>query len=85
MIMMMIIVELESKYSNWKFIFWKCGKVQISASNCNKYKDIRGKLNDEKKTLEICHYSFDKILSSRLLSMKFKVNIIKFWHFNMEI
>ena len=28
----------KAKYNKWKFILWKCGKVQISGSNSNKYK-----------------------------------------------
>ena len=57
----------KSRYSNWKFIIWECGKVQISESNSSKYKrriNIRN----------ACYYSVEKILSSRLLSKILKVN-----------
>ena len=38
--------SIKSKYSNWKFIFWKCGNIQ--RSGCNKIQvTFASKLNTE--------------------------------------
>ena len=64
------------KHNNWKFIIWKCGKVQISGSNNNKYyihEEIKPRINMG----NACYYTLEKILSSHLLSKKLKVNTYK--------
>ena len=68
----------KSKYSNWKFIDWKCGKVQISERNGNKHE--RQRREEIKRRINMgnaCYYSPEKSLSSHLLSKKLKVNTYK--------
>ena len=58
-----------------KFIDWKCAKVQISGSNGNVIiqNDILEEIKHTGNMGNVCYYSLEKILSSRLLSNKLKV------------
>ena len=57
--------------------FEKCGKVQISRSNSNRYKYMREEIKLRINMGNACYYSLEKILSPRLLSKKLKVKTFK--------
>ena len=66
---------LLTKYSNWKFIVWKCRKVQISERNCNNNtNDICEEIKHRINMRIAGYFSLDKILSFLLLSKKLTVN-----------